>query len=247
METPLSTKPDKYMGLDYGDKTIGVSIASGRVATGVTTIKKNPEEIRPALKELKKLIAHYNVTHIVLGNPKNLSGDESERSEKTKLFKEKLERYFKAVTVILWDERLSTKAVSRVFNGKKADYKKKVDQMAAIYILQGFIDNLKEGKIMSNEPIAWNDENEETEDIVLYNEDGDEIALQILASHEDERGMFVLAAEGEEDEAAHFKLIPADGDEDEIIFELVDEEHEDFEHVLKLFKEDYEALGIELE
>lgn len=98
---------------------------------------------------------------------------------------------------------------------------------------------------MINEPIAW-DENED-DDIVLYNDDGDEMPLQILSSREDATGMYVLALEGDEDDAevVHFKLIP--GDEDDMIFELVDQEHDDFARVFALFKDDYETLGVDIE
>ena len=229
----------RYLGLDFGDKTIGVSISNinNRVATGVTTIIRTGEEaFRPALKELKKIIAEYGITNIILGNPINMDGSESERSHITLVFKGKLERYFKNIHVELWDERLSTRAVARVFEGNRKKYNKSVDEMAAVYILQGFLDNtnLERSKKMTND----------NDDIVLYNDDGDEMPLQILASREDPTGVYVLALEGEED-VAHFKLIP--GDEDEMIFELIDDEHEDFEYVFNLFKDDYESLGIDVD
>ena len=237
----------KFMGLDFGDKTIGVSISHDmRVATGVTTIKRTDETaFKPALKQLKEIIKKYEITHILLGNPINLSGEPSERTAKTIEFKDKLLRYFKNISVELWDERLSTKAVTRMYEGKKEDIKKHVDEMAAVYILQGYLDYRRQA--MVNEPIAW-DENEE-DDIVLYSEDGDEMPLQILSSCEDESGMYVLALEGDEDDedsgVAHFKLMP--GDDDDMIFELIDQDHEDFKKVFTMFKDDYEALEIDIE
>ena len=244
MTVTKTSKLPIFMGLDFGEKTIGVSISSldGKVATGVTTIKRPDEAtIRPALKQLKEIIREYGVRHIVLGEPKNLDGSESVRLTKTIAFKEKLQRYFKSVSVELWDERFSTQAVTRVFEGNRKQYKKNVDEMAAVYILQGYLDNRRYG-IMTNEPMETGDD-----DIILYNDAGDEMPLQILASREDPTGMYILALEGDESdpEVAHFKLIPSD-DED-VIFELVDEEHEDFDRVFELFKDDYESLGIELD
>jgi len=133
---------NRFLGLDYGDKTIGVAVSlDGRVATGVTTIfRKDSAALRPALKELKVIMAEYSTTHIVLGYPLNLDGSESTRCTLTQAFKEKLERYFKSITVELWDERLSTLAVSRSFEGRSNKYHKHVDEMAAVYILQGFLD-----------------------------------------------------------------------------------------------------------
>ena len=132
-----------YLGLDYGDKTIGVSVSgpSGNVAVGLTTLtRQNETTLRPNLKELKAIIREYNVTTIILGYPKHMDGNDSPRCMKTLAFKDKLNRYFKSVPVELWDERLSTQAVSRVFEGKPSNYKKHVDEMAAVYILQGYLD-----------------------------------------------------------------------------------------------------------
>jgi len=131
------------MGLDFGDKTIGVSVSSpsGKVAIGITTLTRQDEAaLRPNLKALKTIIQEYGITNIVLGYPKHLDGRESPRCKKTLVFKDKLNRYFKSIPVELWDERLSTRAVSRVFEGTRDQFYKHVDEMAAVYILQGFLD-----------------------------------------------------------------------------------------------------------
>ena len=230
---------NRYLGIDYGETSIGVALSSpsGNVAYGHTTLKrKDPAALKPIMKALKEIIKQNHVTHIVLGMPKHMHGEDGARAEFTLLFKEKLTRYFKNKPVTLWDERLSTKAVKRVV-GKKS----KMDEMAAVYILQGYLDKMNMEEDMSDA----NKENGD-EGIVLVNDEGDEIPLQILTSRDDETGMYILAAEENEDgEAAIFKCIP-DG-EDEIIFELVDGEHEDYAKVLKLFKEDFETLGIDVE
>jgi len=133
-----------FLGLDYGDKTIGVAMSlNGRVATGVTTLdRRGPGAYRSSLKDLKTIINQNLITHIVLGYPKHMNGEDSPRCERTLAFKEKLERYIKRITVVLWDERLSTRAVGRVFEGKSARYEQHVDEMAAVYILQGYLDYL---------------------------------------------------------------------------------------------------------
>ena len=229
----------RYIGLDYGETAIGVALSSPscKVAYGHTTLRrKDPAAFKPIMKAIKEIIRKNQVTHIVLGMPRHLHGEDGKRVEFTLLFKEKLMRYFKNKPVHLWDERLSTKAVSRVIGNNR-----KVDEMAAVYILQGFLDKLNMEEAMSDTNIENGDEG-----IVLVNDDGEEIPLTILTSKEDETGMYILAAEeNEEGEAAIFKCIPED--EDEIIFELVDGEHEDYAKVLKLFKEDFETLGIDVE
>jgi len=247
---------ETFLGLDYGDKTIGVAVSlNGRVATGVTTLRrKDSAALRPNLKELKTIINEYKATHIILGFPKNMDGKENARCELTTAFKEKLERYFKK-PVTLWDERLSTYAVSRTPAGRNmrvAQFNKHVDTMAAVYILQGFLDSKNNSKnkevFMTNEPTNFDEFDEFDDDddsIILVNEDGEEIPLQILSSREAEDGMYVLAAEGEDGIVSHFKCTP--NGEDEVTFELIDGDHEDFERVFEMFKDDYEALGIDIE
>ena len=229
----------RYIGIDYGDTSIGVALSSpsGKVAYGYTTLRrKDPDAFKPVLKAIKGIVRKNNVTHIVLGMPKHMSGGEGDRAGFTLLFKEKLMRYIKNRPVILWDERLSTKAVKRV---TKSDGK--IDEMAAVYILQGYLDKINMEENMSDTNIENGGEG-----IVLVNDNGEEIPLTFLASKEDDAGMYVLAAEESDDgEAAIFKCIP-DGEE-EIIFELVDGEHEDYAKVLELFKEDFDTLGIDVE
>ena len=227
----------RYIGLDYGDVNIGVALSSpnGKTAYGVTTLRrKDPAAFKPVLKELKEIIKNNSVTHIVLGLPKHMRGENGPRADVTLYFKEKLERYFKNKPVTLWDERLSTQAVKRVTSNKQ-----KIDEMAAVYILQGFLDKKNMEGTMINEDMNENS-------IMLINDEGDEIPLTILTSRDDESGTYVLAAdENEEGEAAIFKCFP-DGDED-LIFELVDGEHEDYKRALELFKEDFIKLGIDVE
>ena len=120
---------------------ISISDTTCTIATGITTLTRPCKDaVRGNLKELKRIIRTQGITHIVLGYPLLLNGDEGPRCQDTLAFQEKLHRYFKSVQVELWDERLSTQAVNRVFTGKPKDFKTNVDQMAAVYILQGFLD-----------------------------------------------------------------------------------------------------------
>ena len=138
----------RCIGLDFGDKTIGVALGcpDSRVATGLETIRrKTPEALRESVNRLGEIIKQYNITHIILGYPLNMDGSPSIRAEKTQNFREKLRRNFKSVQVILWDERLSTQAVTRAFfegtgsKKRRETYNSQVDEMAATYILQGYL------------------------------------------------------------------------------------------------------------
>lgn len=239
----------KSLGLDFGEKTIGVAVSvNGRVAVGVTTLRRKDFAIRPCLKELKAIIREYEIRQLVLGFPKRLNGEDSPRCAETLLFKEKLERYFKNISVVLWDERLSTRAVSRVFEGKRGSFKKSADKMAAVYILQGYLDcingNARKENLMANELPSF----EDTDDgLVIINEEGEERPLQILANNEDESGIYLLAILDEEGEVFHFKCQPSEDDEDDVILEQLDKDHEDYNRVFDMFKDDYEELGINTE
>ena len=135
----------RVLGLDYGDKTVGVAISDpfGWTAQGLEIIKRNnPNEHKQSLGRLAELIEEYNVETIILGFPKNMDNSEGPRCEKTKQYKERLERRFPKIPVILWDERMSTMAAERSLLEADFDRKKLktvIDKMAAVHILQGYL------------------------------------------------------------------------------------------------------------
>lgn len=131
-----------YLGLDLGSKTLGLSISdkTSTIASSLKVIRYlNEEEL---FLELDKIINEYKVDAFVLGNPKNLDGSLSKRSEITLEFKEKLlKRYGKEV--IMQDERLSTVEAERLLinnNTKRKNRKKVIDKIAATIILQSYLD-----------------------------------------------------------------------------------------------------------
>lgn len=142
----------RILGLDYGDKTVGVALSDpfGWSAQGLEVIRRNSEnEYKQSLGRIEEIIKEYGVEKIVLGYPINLDGSISERCLKTQSYKERLERRFPKVSVILWDERFSTAAAARFLseaglnNIKRKDV---IDKMAAVYILQGYLDSIKDKK-----------------------------------------------------------------------------------------------------
>jgi putative Holliday junction resolvase len=231
-------QPPRYLGLDYGDRTIGVAVSDPRniVATGVETIRRaDPLAMKPSLKRLGELINNYGITRIILGNPLHMDGNPSARSEKTALFADKIRRYFKHIPVSLWDERLSTQAVARSLQNTT-----RVDEMAAVYILQGYLD------AANNAPTT----KETTMDNVLLikDDEGNDIPFDILASKEREGTLYILAAEAnDEDEAelVHLKCVGNDGED--MVFEFVDEDSDEFDWMFELFKAEYDELGVEIE
>ena len=137
----------RIMGLDYGTKTVGVAIsdALGVTAQGIETItRKEENKLRRTCARIEELIGEYEVEKIVLGFPKHMNNDIGERAEKSLEFKEMLERRT-GLEVIMWDERLTTVAAERTLmesGVRREDRKKYIDKIAAVFILQGYLDSI---------------------------------------------------------------------------------------------------------
>ena len=138
----------RVLGLDFGSRTVGVAVSDALLLTaqGVETIERKDEnKLRKTCARIEELVKQYEVTTIVLGLPKNMNNTEGDRVEKTKEFKEMLERRT-GLPVVLWDERLTTVAAEQVLmeSGVRRENRKAViDKVAACFILQGYLDYLK--------------------------------------------------------------------------------------------------------
>ena len=117
----------------------------GLTAQGIETIvRKDENKLRKTYARIETLIREYEVEKIVLGYPKNMNDTEGERVHKTLAFKEALERRT-GLEVILWDERMSTAASERILmegRVRRENRKAYIDKMAAVFILQGYLDYL---------------------------------------------------------------------------------------------------------
>ena len=117
----------RALGLDYGSKTVGVAVSDGLgiTAQGVEIIRRTQEnKLRKTLARIEELIAEYDVGILVLGYPKNMNNTVGDRAEKSLEFQKMLEKRT-GLPVVMWDE----------------DRKKYVDKLAAVYILQGYLDH----------------------------------------------------------------------------------------------------------
>ncbi len=138
----------RILGLDFGTHTVGVAVSDelGITAQGVEIIRrKSPDKLRQTLARIEALASSYGVSKIVLGYPKNMNNTEGERCEKTKEFQAMLERRMD-LAVELWDERLTTVAADHVMqiSGIRREKRKEyVDEIAAMMILQGYLDFMK--------------------------------------------------------------------------------------------------------
>ena len=137
----------RIMGLDYGSKTVGVAISDPLCITaqGIETIERKEEnKLRKTLARIEELAKEYEVEKIILGFPKNMNNTVGERGEKSLEFKEMLERRT-GLPVIMWDERLTTVEAERTLiesNVRRENRKKYIDKIAAVFILQGYLDSL---------------------------------------------------------------------------------------------------------
>lgn len=135
------------MGLDYGTKTVGVAISDPLCITaqGIETIERKEEnKLRKTLARIETLVQEYEVEKIILGFPKNMNNTVGERGEKSLEFKAMLERRI-GLPVIMWDERLTTVEAERTLiesNVRRENRKKYIDKIAAVFILQGYLDSL---------------------------------------------------------------------------------------------------------
>ena len=136
----------RIMGLDYGSRTVGVAVSDplGITAQAVETIcRKDENKLRKTCARIEELVAEYEVEKIVLGLPKHMNNDIGDRAEKSMQFGEMIGRRT-GLEVVMWDERLTTVSAERTLIENKVrreDRKKYIDKIAAVFILQGYLDS----------------------------------------------------------------------------------------------------------
>jgi putative Holliday junction resolvase len=140
-----SLKPrQRLLGLDLGTKTIGLALSDveRRIATPYETIRRSRFSIDA--KRLSALTIQFDIGAVILGFPLNMDASEGSRAQATRAFARNLAPHV-PVPIVLWDERLSTVAVTRSLIAQDASRAKRarvIDRMAAAFILQGALDRL---------------------------------------------------------------------------------------------------------
>jgi len=134
----------KVLGLDIGEKRIGVAVSDelGYTAQGMQVLIR--KELDADLAALKELIEAAEVTEVVVGFPKNMDGSVGESAQNVLSFVKKMEESL-TIPLILWDERWTTAEATRVLLQADLSRKKRrkvVDKLAAVLILQGYLDSL---------------------------------------------------------------------------------------------------------
>lgn len=136
------------MALDVGSRTIGIACSDALLMTaqGIETIRRT--SLENDFNRLRELISEYEVHELVVGMPKNMNGTKGDRAEKTEEFVEKMKAVID-LPVTFWDERLSTVMAERQLIAADVSRKKRkgvIDKMAAVVILQGYLDRLQLSK-----------------------------------------------------------------------------------------------------
>lgn len=137
----------RIMGLDYGSKTVGVAMSDplGITAQAVETIwRKDENKLRKTCARIEELISEYEVERFVLGLPKHMNNDLGERAQKALAFGEMVKRRT-GLEVVMWDERLTTVEAERTLienNVRRENRKQYIDKIAAVFILQGYLDSI---------------------------------------------------------------------------------------------------------
>lgn len=231
----------RIMGLDYGDKTIGIAVSDilGVTAQSKGTIRRS--SLQADLGILNKYIVTYQIKEIVVGLPRNMNGSLGARAQKTEQFVNFLKKRID-LPINYWDERLSSAEAERLLINAELNRdkrKKVVDQVAAAIILQGYLDFVQKTKKrkgemkMTEEGSFWIDEEEGV--LVIKDENGEERFIIDDELYLDEHRYLVLVpeelAEDEESEALLLKVI-VDGEE-EILANIEDDD--EFERVREAY------------
>lgn len=135
----------RYLGLDVGTATIGVAVSDllGLTAQGVETIRR--KNLENDLKRLKEIANMYEADAFVVGLPKNMNGTEGESAANAREFADEIKKEIPTAEISFWDERLTTVLAHKTLieaDMSRKKRKKVVDKMAAVFILQGFLDRM---------------------------------------------------------------------------------------------------------
>jgi putative holliday junction resolvase len=139
----------KILGLDLGTRTLGIAISDPMeiLASPVETFRFKDGDYESAIVYLEKYIKQYNLTKIIIGLPLHMTGEVGESAKLIINFKELLEKRYK-IEVVTIDERWSTKSAQRTLieaDISRAKRKNLIDKMAAVVILQSYLDRQKKG------------------------------------------------------------------------------------------------------
>jgi len=221
----------KILGLDLGSKTLGIAIsdALGLTAQGIETYNFNENQYNDAIKRVRDITQNEKIEKIILGYPKNMNGTIGERGKISENFGKKLEEELD-IKVILWDERMSTLQAEKILidaNMSRQKRKKVIDKMAAVVILQSYLNSIKWGERKMDENYLRVVDEEENEILceILFTFDSDEFEKSYVfyipvETPEDEEIEVLCSAYKAEEDGSIGQLSPVENDEE---WEMIEE------------------------
>ena len=247
----------RVLCLDYGEKNIGVAVSDpfGWTAQGLCVLRRDSgDAVKPIIARISVLLKQYDTNAIVLGYPRNMDGTIGASAQKVMDFKLRLERAIPGLTVTLWDERLSTVSAIRSLGGSK-NKKDLVDEIAAVFILQNYLDyKSKEHKMNDRDELINDDDFEddindefELETVILTGEDGEEVECVVLDSCEYGGKTYLLVIDADEDEdedGTAYILKEVKQDDDTYVYESIADDDE-FDKIAAIFGEENDEFEIE--
>ena len=227
----------KKLGLDLGDKTLGLAISDelNFLARGLDTLRFEDRDFTKPLNELLELLKKEKVDTLVLGHPKNMDGSIGVQGQTSLDFRDMILEKID-IKIIMWDERLTSKMASNMMksqNLKKKKRKQDIDKMAAAIILQGYLDSLRqEKKTEENTFKVTNEEGvEETFEVVLT-----------FKSEETGRSYVIYKLPGEDEEEVFAAIYDEEAKDGGNLIQIETEEEFDMvEEVLNSFLDEEEA------
>ena len=230
----------RILGLDYGSKTVGVAVSDplGVTAQRLETIwRKQENKLRRTLAQVEELVKEYEIEKIVLGYPKNMNNTVGERAEKALEFGEMLKKRT-GLEVIMWDERLTTVSADRTLmeaGVRRENRKEYLDGIAAVFILQGYLDSLK-----------MKHKGDSMEKIRFQLADGTVEEFFIEEQTRIGGVSYLLVSDSMEDEASAYILKDVSKDTDpEACYEMLEDEDE-LQAVYKVFEQMLEDVDFEM-
>ena len=229
----------RILGLDYGSKTVGVAVSDplGLTAQRLDTIwRKQENKLRQTLASIEALTKEYDVERIVVGYPKNMNNTVGERAEKALEFGEMLKRRT-GLEVVMWDERLTTVEADRTLMEAgvgRENRKQYLDGLAAVFILQGYLDSLNKREGDKMEKIKFQSPDGTVEEFYI-----EEQAMIGGVS-------YLLVSDSLDEEAVAYILKDvSEGEEPEACYEMV-EDDEELQAVYKVFEQMLDDVDLEM-
>ena len=210
---------ERFIGLDIGDRRIGVAVSDPLGITAQPVETYNRLGFGPDLRHFRDLCERYETKSFVCGLPRNMDGTEGEQANKVRLFAEQLEK--NGFEVWFEDERLTTVMAEGALleaNLHRDGRKRKVDMVAAVLILQSFLDRLSESASDKDDRLEGDDTILELED-----EEGNALSFRISARVSFEGAEYLLLDETEDTEDGNFFFLQKFGDGDTVTYRSVED------------------------